>query len=545
MLEAERDRAQRQLAQAQAQVAAAEGLVEKERGEAEGARKEAEQARDEARRIMEAAERKEAAAREAAQRALWEAEQRTKEGEAEAEKRAAAAREEAQQAREAEQRAQRARIEAEQKADEARAEAEKARKEAEQRAEKERKEAEQAAAKARKEAEQRAEKARKEAEQTAEKAREDAARSKKAEEEANRAKKEAEEKAAKARKDAERAREAEAKAAQARKKKAGGGALTRTARTIWHRRWVLLLVGLLIAGVAVAALGGSDDALYIAAGTGIGLVVALALGWLLGRSDERLRAVDDLEEVYELPVIARIPRSKSLSGRRNRRDREAFLRAASGQTAEAEAFRGLRTSLRYLSLDRELRSLAIVSPAAGDGRSTIARCLAVTMAAMGDSVVLVDANLRRADGKAAFASEDGLSLALAGFDLDDALVEVPVASDPISEKSRGLVELPSGPIPPNPAELLESERMGWVVQELESRFDRVIIDTPAVDGVSDALELVPQVSGVLLVTAVGHTRRGPAVELRKRLDLQDATPVGVIANFADARSAEPPKFERS
>ena len=497
--EAERDRAQRQLTEAQAQVAAAERLVERERGEAQGARKEAEQARDEARRMMEAAERKEAAASDAAKRALWDAEQRTKAGQAEAEQNAAAAREEAQQAREAEQRAQRARLEAEQKADEARAEAEQARKEADKRAE----------------------------------------RATRAQQEAKQAQEEAEKKAAQAREEAKRVREAKEKAATPR-----GGALTRTARTIWTRRWALLVVGLLIGGVAVAASGGNDNALYIAAGAGIGLVVALMLGWLLGRSDERLRAVDELEEVYELPVIARIPRSKALGVRRGKGD--AFLRTASGQTPEAEAFRGLRTSLRYLSIDRDLRSLAVVSAMPGDGRSTVARCLAVTMAAMGDTVVLVDADMRKPDPKRGDGdSEDGLSLALAGFDLNDALVEIPVASDPISEKSRGLVKLPSGPAPPNPVELLESERMGWVLQELERRFDRVIIDTPAVDGVSDALELVSQVSGVLLVSGVGHTKRGPAAELHKQLDLQDATPVGVVANFSDTKGGEPPRFERS
>src|SRR5206468_7727498 len=87
---------------------------------------------------------------------------------------------------------------------------------------------------------------------------------------------------------------------------------------------------------------------------------------------------------------------------------------------------------------------------------------------------------------------EGLSLVLAGFDLNDALTEVLVTVGPL-DGSRSLFELSSGPLPPNPSELLESDRLPWLLDELESRFDAVIIDSPALASVSDALVLVPRV----------------------------------------------------
>jgi non-specific protein-tyrosine kinase len=92
--------------------------------------------------------------------------------------------------------------------------------------------------------------------------------------------------------------------------------------------------------------------------------------------------------------------------------------------------------------------------------------------------------------------------------------------------------LPSGPAPPNPFELLESERMADVLEELQSRYDLVLLDSPALSAVSDALALVPKSSGVLVVGALGHTTRDAAHELRKQLILARGNALGVVANFS-------------
>ena len=188
-------------------------------------------------------------------------------------------------------------------------------------------------------------------------------------------------------------------------------------------------------------------------------------------------------------------------------------------------------------MDDTSKSVLVVSPVSGDGKSTIARYLAITMASMGDSVVLVDADLRKQDSGVPPA-EDGLSLVLAGFELDQALTEVPITYDAVSQESRMLVEMPSGPLPPNPSELLESGRMRWVIAQLQNRFDYVIIDSPALMTVSDALSLVPQVSGVLVVGGFEHTTRRAAEALRKQLSLLQARPLGVVANFFASQKSD-------
>ena len=259
-----------------------------------------------------------------------------------------------------------------------------------------------------------------------------------------------------------------------------------------------------------------------------GLLLATLITWLLDRVDRRVRSIDELEEIYGLPVLSRVPRSRSLAKLGGMAD---AVDTAVGFSEEAEAFRSLRTNLRYFNVDSPVRSILVASPLPGDGKSTVARHLAITMASMGDSVCLVDADLRKRH-PAAVPGADGLSLVLAGFDLSNALTEVPIAYDAISDESRVLAELPNGPLPPNPPELLESARMRWLIGELEQRFEVVIFDSPALMAVSDALTLVPAVSGVLIVSGVEQTSRQAALDLRKQIDLLGGRPLGIVANFA-------------
>ncbi len=269
---------------------------------------------------------------------------------------------------------------------------------------------------------------------------------------------------------------------------------------------------------------------HLAVGLLGGLAVGGIIAFVLGGVDRRLRSAEDLERAYGLPVLAKIPRSGMLA--RGKASSGAELTAASGFNRQTEAFRTLRANLRYYGTGHGLGSILVVSPLAGEGKSTITRVLAGTMAAMGDSVCLVDADLRKGELSSAGADPraQGLSLVLAGFDLDEALVEVPASVDAVSSRSRVLVELRAGALPPNPSELLESERMTWVMRELERRFGTVLIDTPALASVSDALSLIPRASGVLVVSAVDRTTRGSAVDLRKQLTMLEARQLGVVAN---------------
>jgi polysaccharide biosynthesis transport protein len=276
----------------------------------------------------------------------------------------------------------------------------------------------------------------------------------------------------------------------------------------------------------------------------LGGVLGFALAWLRERLDRRMKTVEELEEVYELPVLGRIPRSRALRTHEKRRATEGALTRDASFSEEAEAFRTLRANLRQFNIDRDIRSILVASSMSGEGKSTVARFLAITLATTGDRVVLVDGDMRKLGRHAPSVdlATEGLSLVLAGFELNDALTEVLVVVDPNAEGSRTLFELSSGPLPSNPSELLESERMVWLLDELESRFDVVIIDSPALASVSDALVLVPRVSGVLIVNGNG-TARNSALALRKQVTRLGGRPLGVVANFW-SREGEPYPHER-
>jgi capsular exopolysaccharide synthesis family protein len=271
--------------------------------------------------------------------------------------------------------------------------------------------------------------------------------------------------------------------------------------------------------------------------------VGLALAALLEHLDRGIKSIDELERVYGLPVLARIPRVRGLGKRLLRRGAGEVLR----QGPEGEAFRALRSSLRYFNVDGALRSLLVVSPEAADGKSTISACLATTFAQRGDRTILVETDLHKrsdsgrpsgsgtspAEAVGAGSGHDhGLSSVLAGRALDDAIHVVPLWTG--DHDVRELAVLPSGPTPPNPSGLLESRRMRDVMEELSRRYDIVIYDSPALAAVSDALVLVPNTDGVIVVSRLDYTSRDRARDLLKQLRLLRANVLGVVANYADA-----------
>jgi succinoglycan biosynthesis transport protein ExoP len=270
-------------------------------------------------------------------------------------------------------------------------------------------------------------------------------------------------------------------------------------------------------------------------------VIGIALAALLERLDRAVKTVDELERIYGLPVLARIPRARGLGKRLRRSGAGEVLR----QGPEAEAFRALRASLRYFNVDGNLRSLLIVSPEAEDGKSTISACLATSFAQRGDRVVLVETDLHKGHSAAGRGGaspsevvglEDpntvGLSGVLAGADLDEALRTVMLWSG--DGDARQLTVLPAGPVPPNPSALLESRRMRDVMAELAGRYDIVIYDSPAMSAVSDALALVPHMGGVIVVSRLNYTSRDRARDLLKQLGMLQAQVLGVVANYADS-----------
>jgi capsular exopolysaccharide synthesis family protein len=199
----------------------------------------------------------------------------------------------------------------------------------------------------------------------------------------------------------------------------------------------------------------------------------------------------------------------------------------------------MRGNLRYLNFGRDIKSILVASASQGDGKSTVARHLAMAMASMGDSVVLVEGDLHK--GNSPLVGPDdagpGLSGLLVGASLQESLVRIELPTT-AGEVPRRLTVLPSGPAPPNASELLGSMRMLQVLHGLEKVFDVVVVDSPPISAVSDALALVPEVSGVLVVCGLGQTTRDSARRLRKELALLGGRALGVVANFAPRGTRE-------
>lgn len=192
----------------------------------------------------------------------------------------------------------------------------------------------------------------------------------------------------------------------------------------------------------------------------------------------------------------------------------------------AEAFRVLRTNLQFMGLDKRLKSILLTSAAPAEGKSTVAVNLAVSFAQTGASVCLVDADLRRPRIHKIFGIENWRGLTTAVVTQDELETHVKASVMP------GLSFLTSGPIPPNPAELLGSERMQRVLTELEERFDMVILDSPPVLAVTDAVVVAPRVGGVILVVRAGKVARQQVQRAKDGLLAVKANLLGVTLDGA-------------
>jgi capsular exopolysaccharide synthesis family protein len=194
------------------------------------------------------------------------------------------------------------------------------------------------------------------------------------------------------------------------------------------------------------------------------------------------------------------------------------------RSAVSEAYRTMRTNLSFASVDQECRLLLITSVAPSEGKTTTAVNLAVTLAQAGSSVLLVDCDLRRPSVHKLFGLENGGGLT-------NVLVQGRTPSELFHEGPvEGLKVLTSGPIPPNPAELLGSERTKQLWPQLLEEFDYVIIDSPPVLAVTDSVLLASQVHGVILVICAGMQRVDVAQEAKEQLLMANARILGVVLN---------------
>ena len=276
----------------------------------------------------------------------------------------------------------------------------------------------------------------------------------------------------------------------------------------------------------------------------IGLAVGFAL--FLEYMDDTVRSTEEVERLLHLPALAIIPsvagsgRPRSLgpgtalqkrngngNGNGSGSDNPELLMNVDGRSPLAEAYRHLRTSVLLSTAGRAPKSLLVTSSLPGEGKTTTAVNTALSLAQTGASVVIIDADMRRPRLQSIFnlRGELGLSSILSN-DVNDEDVLAMVNKD----ETTGLNILSSGPIPPNPAELLGSDQMRKLLVSLESKFTHVVVDSPPVSSFTDGVLIASMVDGVLLVVHGGKSSRHIVRRSRQLLQDVGAKILGVVLN---------------
>lgn len=265
-----------------------------------------------------------------------------------------------------------------------------------------------------------------------------------------------------------------------------------------------------------------DTTLNVAAGFFLGLVLGVLLALLRQTLDTRVRDADQLRAITDAPVLGSLAFEPSAEGG------PTVHRSPRGP--QAETYRQLRTSTQFLQVPGRSLSMVITSALPGEGKSTVALNLALTLAEVSDRVLLVDADLRRPTVAQRLDLEGaaGLSTVLIGR----------AAVEDVTQEwgPHGLAVLTSGAIPPNPAELLASSAMHELTASLADRYDVIVWDAPPLLPVTDTLLLARHADGVLVVANTRTARRAHVTEALEALKRTEARVLGVVLNMLPARS---------
>jgi capsular exopolysaccharide synthesis family protein len=252
--------------------------------------------------------------------------------------------------------------------------------------------------------------------------------------------------------------------------------------------------------------------LNIMIGLAVGLLLGLGTAFSIEWIDDTIKTPDDVGTKLGLASLGVIPGvGKGLAVREQLEDPRSQV---------SEAYQSVRTALQFSTDHGVPRSLLVTSTRASEGKSSTALALAQTLASLGASVLLIDADLRKPTFRGPSSTSQGLSSLLAGSEK--------VAECVHPTQMERLFLLPSGPIPPNPAELLASGRFKEILVEALAKFDHIIIDSPPVLGLADAPMLASSTEGTLMVIEAGAIRRAAALNAVNRLRASEARLMGAI-----------------
>lgn len=266
----------------------------------------------------------------------------------------------------------------------------------------------------------------------------------------------------------------------------------------------------------------------------LGLVLGLLAAFLRDYFDRSLRGTESIERAFGIPVVGQIPSI----GKRKKRPRILW---SEDHGDFAEAFRTLRANLQYVAVSKPLRTLLITSARPAQGKTTVCANLAIALAQSGSSVVAVETDLRRPVLSGLFGippSSAGLTNVLVGSgQLAETIrrIDLPASPGAMADHPGGVAVLPSGPLPPNPSEMVASPKMKLLADGLAQAFDYVLLDSPPILLVADTLELAKMADGVIVVVRSSKATADDAHELRNLAQRLDINLVGIIVTDLPVR----------
>ncbi|MFT4185697.1 MAG: polysaccharide biosynthesis tyrosine autokinase [Micrococcaceae bacterium] len=292
---------------------------------------------------------------------------------------------------------------------------------------------------------------------------------------------------------------------------------------------IIKLVPSVTAGLPSAPIYPSKKAFGLA-GMGVGLLIGIIYAWYQGQFDTRIRSRKDVEANFDTPILGMLPFEENMvlvdpmgDKRDSQRDNYRLV----------ESFRELRTNLRYSNVDNPPRAIVVTSPSPGDGKSSLAANLAITIAATGTKVVIVDCDLRRP----ALVKRMGLVEGTAG--LTEVLSGQAEVADVLQayDKHGDILILPSGKVPPNPAELLQSNAMRRLVSDLKEEAI-LLLDTPPILPVNDAPVLSHLADGAIITISANKTKVEEIKDSLANMKKAESEVLGLIINRIPTTSAD-------
>ena len=260
----------------------------------------------------------------------------------------------------------------------------------------------------------------------------------------------------------------------------------------------------------------------------LGLLLGMGFAFLREFVDDSVKNSELLEQTTGLPVLSQLPETKNLGPKKL-----ALQTALEPRSPLAEAIRSLRTSLRFSTRNGAPKSIFITSSSAGEGKSTVALNLATAYAQAGSSVLLIDADLRNPSIHQLLElnNVEGLTNYLATTETKSGDVTQ-------SCMIKNLNVITSGPIPPDPVELLSGSKMAELIETANDIYDHIIIDGPPVLGLADAQVLGNLTEATLVSVEASKTRKTALLDSLKRLERANANMIGTVLN-RNSRSANP------